>query len=192
MGDLTHDDITNLLNAWQQGDADAFKELETWAYPQLKRLASSYLRSERKGYTLQTTELAHEAYIALIGVEEPFKGRESFLALIACLMRHLLIDRARAAKAQKRGGGQEVYSLREVDVAEERPIDLIELDDALKDLAVFAPRQSRILELRYFVGLTQAEIGTVLKISKTLVQGENRAARAWLRGRLSGGGDGGS
>ncbi len=152
-------------------------------YAELRRLADNYLRNERPGHTLQPTALVHEAYMRLAGQEQPdYESRAHFSGVAAQVMRQILVDHARRRNASKRGGGVRPLSLDEgIDAAEERAGDLIALDDALTALAQQDPKKARLIELRYFGGLTAEEAAEVTSLSVQAVYREIRIANAWLR-----------
>jgi len=180
--------ITETLEAAAAGDAGALDRLLPVLYREMRRLAASYLRNERPGHTLQPTALAHEAYLRLIGQEEPrWENRAHFLGVAARAMREVLVDHARRKKALKRGGGQAIAMLDEGElVAGGRPVAFDDLDQALCDLARLSERQARVVELRYFGGLTTEETAHVLGISPATVKRDWALARAWLYRELSG------
>ena len=179
--------ITEALNSMAQGDRTALDRLVPVVYREMKRLASSYLKAERPGHTLQPTALAHEAYLRLLGGNTPpWQNRAHFMAVAARAMREILVDHARRRKAQKRGGGQPLTVLSEsLQVAGNRPVAFDDLDQALVDLARLSERQAQVVELRYFGGLTIEETGAVLDISSATVKREWTLARAWLYRELS-------
>jgi RNA polymerase sigma factor (TIGR02999 family) len=181
-------DVTDLLVASSDGNAEAMAKLVPMVYDELHRLASHYLRRERPDHTLQTTELIHEAYFRLIDQKRvQWQNRSHFFALAAESMRRILLDYARARKAAKRGGGQRKLSLDDVAVmAEDRAEEIMALDEALEELAALDPRQSRIVELRFFGGLTVEETARELNISVATVKREWAVAKAWLYRRLKG------
>lgn len=152
-------------------------------YDELRGLARQYLQRERRDHTLQATGLVHEAYLRLVDqTATTWRDRAHFFAVAASVMRRVLVDYARAHRAAKRGGALEKIELDEaVALTPERHVDLVALDDALKDLGAFDPRQSQIVELRFFGGLTVEEVAEVLEISPRTVKREWRLARAWLR-----------
>lgn len=158
-------------------------------YGELRALAGKLLQEERRGHTLEPTALVHEAYLRLAGAKDlGCESREQFLAWAARVMRQVLVSHARARKRQKRGGGAQRVPLDEVLVRfEESASDLESLDEALDDLARLDPRKSRMVELRFFGGLTNEEVATVLGISRATVERDWRFVRAWLRARLGGG-----
>jgi RNA polymerase sigma factor (TIGR02999 family) len=181
-------EITRVLAQLKNGDRQAADELVPLVYPHLRNLASYYMRRERPDHTLQATGLVHEAFIRLLKQENlAWEDRNHFFGVAAGLMRRILVDYARAHRAGKRGGAERDLPLDEALVfAVERSSELIALDDALKLLAEWDPRQSRIVELRFFAGLTESEIAEVLGISVRTVKRDWAAARAWLHGELGG------
>ncbi len=156
-------------------------------YQELRRIAASYLRSQRPDHTLQPTALLNEAYIRLAGADEQtWNNRTHFFATAAAIMRNILVDHARARQAEKRGGGATLIPLDEAtESAAGKPADLIALDDALRALAVEDERKARVLELRYFAGLSVEETAETLGLSVATVGRETRFATAWLRRELS-------
>jgi RNA polymerase sigma factor (TIGR02999 family) len=183
----TPEEITQLLIAWNQGDQRARDELMPLIYNELRRLARSHLRRERVNHTLQPTALVHEAFLRLIDQSQVnWQNRAHFFGAAARLMRQILINHAEARRAAKRGGEAERISLNDVDqFTVEQGLDLEALDEALKRLEQIDPPQSRIVELRYFSGLTIEEIAEVMGISPATVKREWSTARAWLRRELS-------
>jgi RNA polymerase sigma factor (TIGR02999 family) len=181
------DGITRLLNAWQNGDATARDRLFVLVYQELRRRASLQLRHERQGHTLRPTALVHEAYLRLMGQDRvKWQNRAQFFAIASEMMRRVLVDHARERKAAKRGGTAVRVALEEdVAAAEAREVDLIALDAALDELAAMDPRQSRVVELRFFGGLGTAEIAEVLEVSRATVDRDWRFARTWLYRRLA-------
>jgi RNA polymerase sigma factor (TIGR02999 family) len=175
-------EVTNLLLDWRNGDEAALARLTPLVYDELRRLAGGYLRRERAGHTLQATALVHEAYLRLIGQQHlDWQSRAHFFGVAAQVMRHVLVDHARSRRAAKRGGGEAHLPLDEAgDSADERAAELIALDDALRSLARFDERKSRVVELRYFGGLTEEETAEVLGVSPATVRRESRLAEAWL------------
>jgi len=174
-------EITRLLEEYTNGNREVLDDLLPLVYNELRRLAHTYLARERQGVTLQTTALVHEAYMKLIDQHSvDFRNRAQFFALSAQAMRRILIDNARRHKAEKRGSGMQV-SLEDVaEVSHEVNDRLIELDLALQELGEFDPAQAKIVELRYFGGLTVEETAEVMKISASTVKREWTMARAWL------------
>jgi RNA polymerase sigma-70 factor (ECF subfamily) len=181
--------VTRLLRDWREGDRDALDRLLPMVYSELRRLARGYLRRERAGHTLQPTALIHEAYVRLIPQSDrPWQSKSHFVAVAAQLMRQILMEYARAHRAQKRGGGEHKATLNEeLVVAEKRSEELVALDDALRDLARFDARKSKVIELRYFGGLSVEETAEVLEISVATVGREARMAVAWLAKVMKGG-----
>ena len=179
-------DVTRLLQDWSDGKREALDELLPLVYEELRRLAHNYLRRERREHTLQTTALVHEAYLKLIDQRSvDWKNRAQFFALSAQAMRRILLDNARKHISDKRGKGERI-SLDDVpEISVEADENLIALDWALKELEVLDERQSKIVELRYFGGLTLEETAEVMKISTATVKREWTFARAWLYQKLS-------
>jgi RNA polymerase sigma-70 factor (ECF subfamily) len=179
---------TQLLMDMRDGRPQAAQGLMEVLYPELRRLAASYLKAQRPDHTLEPTALVHEAFLKLIDQTSPaYSGRAHFFAVAATAMRHILIDHARADQAAKRGGGWTRISLHDdVSPSAGSIVDVIALDDALKTLAELDDRQAKIVELRFFGGLTVDEVGEVLGISRSTVEEDWRMARAWLSRRLSG------
>ena len=185
MTTVSHE-VTQLLLKWSNGDQEARDQLMPLVYSELHRLAHHYLRRERPAHTLQTTALVHEAYLRLIGVEDVrWQDRNHFLSLAASLMRRILVEYARSHHASKRGGGLKLSFDEAVHLLQARVADLVALDDALTALASIDPRQSRIVELRFFGGLTVEETADVLGISCRTVKREWSVARAWLHRELA-------
>lgn len=179
-------DVTQLLLDWNSGNKAALEKLMPAVYKELRRIAARYLRGERSGHTLQPTALVHEAYIRLIDRSQvSWQNRAHFLGTAAQLMRHILVDHARARNAAKRGGGEYRLSLDEALVAFGPPdIDLIALDDALEELAALDPQQGRVIELRFFGGLSVEETAVVLGVSPTTVRRDWTTAKLWLRRKM--------
>ncbi len=181
-------EITKLLLDWRKGDESALERLTPLIYDELRRLADHYLRREQPGHTLQATALVHEAYLQLIDLgnaDRPnlpeWQNRAHFFGIAASLMRRILVDHARARAAAKRGGGMAFLPLDEaIGVPGGRAADVVALDDALKDLATVDERKSRIIELRYFGGLSIEETAEAVGISVATVRRELRLAEAWL------------
>lgn len=181
-------DVTTLLHAWAAGDLDARERAFALVYAELRRHAAAQLRRERPGHTLQPTALVHEAYIRLVDQNRAdWQNRAQFLAVASRMMRRILVDRARARHAGKRGGHAARVSLDDAAgvPAPDAGVDLLDLDAALDRLAAFDPRKSHIAELRFFGGLSLEETGHVLKVSAKTVERDWQAARAWLYRALS-------
>jgi RNA polymerase sigma factor (TIGR02999 family) len=176
-----------MLADWRQGDQEALGKLMPLVYDELRRLAKSYLRRETSGHTLQTTALVHEAYLRLIDQRvDNWQNRAHFFGIAAQLMRRILIDHARSKQAAKRGSGETRLSLDEaLEVSGKNEAELLALDEALTALAAFDPRQGRIIELRYFGGLSIEETAEVLGLSPATVKREWTTAKAWLYRELS-------
>jgi RNA polymerase sigma-70 factor, ECF subfamily len=179
--------VTELLVDWGSGKEPAFDKLFSLVYEELRTLASGYMRRERTDHTLQTTALVNEAYIKLVGQKDPvLHNRVHFFALAAKVMRQILIDHARSKQYEKRGGGVVKISLDDTAVlSDERATQLVALDDALTELAKFDVRQSQIVELRFFGGLTLSETAQFLKISPDTVTRDWNMAKAWLYRQMS-------
>ena len=179
---LSSDPVTQLLRQWSQGDESVVNELTRLVYQELHRLASSYIRRERPDHTLQATALIHEAYLRLVEQEQPeWHSRSHFFSFAAHLMRQILVDHARAHKAEKRGADAERISIEEAEAfAPDRAEDLLALDEALTALAAFDPRKAHIMELRFFAGMALEEIAQTTGVSVRTVDREMRLARAWL------------
>jgi RNA polymerase sigma factor (TIGR02999 family) len=180
--------VTKLLRAWNDGDPEAREQLLPLVYRELRRQAAFYLRRERRDHTLPATALVHEAYLRLVGQEASYANRAHFLALAASMMRRVLVDHARARAAAKRPQPDLMIALDEQagPAVEPRPVELLGLDRALTELAAVDERQARLVELRYFVGLTAEETAEVMGISLTTVKREWSLARAWLYRHLKG------
>jgi RNA polymerase sigma-70 factor, ECF subfamily len=175
--------VTALLQAWNGGDEDAGRRLIPLVYGELRRRAGGYFRRERPGHTLQPTALVHEAYVRLIGLQGQLRSRSQFFGVASNLMRRILVDHARRRRAAKRGAIR--VSLDDAHGAVvDREVDLVRLDDALVELAALDPRQGRVVELRYFGGLTLEEAAEVLGVSVATVKRDWTLARAWLFDRL--------
>lgn len=179
--------ITQLLVEWSNGDDAALEMLLPLVYDELRRLAHHYMSAERVGHTLQTTALVNEAYLRLTDCRQVrWQNRAHFFALAATLMRRILVEHARASDRQKRGGGAFRVALNESAIlAPERSRELLALDEALNRLAEIDPRKSRVVELRFFAGLTNDEMAEVLKVSPNTVTRDWKMAEAWLRRELS-------
>lgn len=187
MQPLSTHEVTGLLQAWSSGDQGALEKLTPLVYAQLHRTAERYMAAERSDHILQTTALIHEVYLRLVDVREiDWQNRAHFFALCAQLMRRILIDFARSRRYQKRGGDAVHLPLDDALVISREPdADLVAVDDALKALAAFDARKSRVVELRFFGGLSVEEVAEVLKISPDTVMRDWKLAKAWLLGRLS-------
>jgi RNA polymerase sigma factor (TIGR02999 family) len=180
-------EITNLLHNWSGGDSKALDELLPLVYDELHRQAGNYLRREPPGHTLQTTALLHEAYIRLAGhVKGNWENRFQFFAFAAKIMRHILVDHARAKQREKRGGGALKISIAEINPIMPAPdLDLMALDEALSRLDNIDEQQVKVVELRYFGGLSLEETADALQISRATVARDWNVARAWLHRELT-------
>ena len=181
-------DITRLLNELSAGDRSAFDQLFTLVYAELRTLAARYMRRERPDHTLQTTALVNGAYLKLIKqTDAPWQTRLHFFAVAATVMRHILVDHARARKTAQRGGDTPRVALDEAAIiTTERASELVALDEALKELARLDARQAQVVELRYFGGLTLAEAGEFLGVSSDTVTRDWNSAKAFLYQRIRG------
>jgi RNA polymerase sigma-70 factor, ECF subfamily len=178
--------VTQLLQAWSEGNQGALEELMPVVYDELHRLARHYMADERAGHTLQTTALVNEAYLRLADSPQPsWQNRAQFFAVCAQVMRRILVDWARSRQAMKRGGEMRPLELEEALVVAAAPgADLVALDDALTALAAVDPRKSQVVELRFFGGLSVEETAEVLKVSADTVMRDWRLAKSWLRREL--------
>ncbi|HKX83969.1 MAG TPA: sigma-70 family RNA polymerase sigma factor [Pyrinomonadaceae bacterium] len=183
-----HQQITKLLLAWREGEPAALDRLMPIVYDELKRLASAYMRRQKPGHSLQTVDLVNEAYMRLIDSSRVnWQDRNHFYAIASQIMRRLLVDSARKRNSQKRGGGRAQITLDDnLEVAGGAGTDIVALDEAMKRLAALNPRQSRIIELRYFGGLTEEETAEVLGLSSRTIRRDWTVARAWLFRELTG------
>ena len=181
------DDVTRLLVRWSEGDKGALEELMPLVYNELRRLANYYLQRERKDHTLQSTALVHEAFLRLIDQRDVrWQNRAHFFGVASQMIRRILVDHARAHQTAKRGGGAYTLALDDALGAEhKRDLDLVALDDALNGLANLDPQQARIVELRFFTGLTIEETAEVVGISPATVKRDWNTAKAWLFRELS-------
>ena len=182
-----HTDITRLLIAWSNGRSEALDDLMPVVYADLKRVAAGYMRREAPDHALQPTALVHEAFVRLVDQKQvKWRNRAHFFGVAAGMMRRILVDNARRRRAEKRGGGWERVTLAGDEVAPDphKEIDVLALHESLERLAEFDPQQARIVELRYFGGLTIDETAEVVNISAATVVREWTIAKAWLRADL--------
>ena len=190
MTDRPHS-VTRLLEEARAGDANALNRLLPLVYDQLRAVAARALHAERPGHTLQPTALVHEVYMRLVGQHAPWRDRAHFFAIAAQAMHRILVDYARAHRASKRGGSAAHVPLDETNDGPAESVveldDVLQIDEALAALAALDPLEARIVELRYFGGLTIEESAEALSVSPATVKREWRTARAWLYRRLSGG-----
>ena len=188
-GDESPGGATRLLVAWGTGDRNALDEMLPLVYEELRRLAANYLARERPSHTLQPTALVHEAYLRLIDQRHvDWRNRAQFLGVAASMMRRILVNHARDRAALKRPGDREQVSLSLVESQTgDFEMDLIELEEALERLSALDPRKARVVELRYFGGLSLDEVAAVLEMSRATVTRELRFARAWLYEAMRGG-----
>ncbi len=180
-------DVTKLLADWSGGDGAALEQLMPLVYEELHRMAKRYMNSQPSGHTLQTTALIHEAYLKLAdNPEKQWENRAHFFAVAAQAMRHILVDHARSRRSEKRGGETQMISLEEAAIiSNERVEEVIALDEALKSLEKQDARKGRVVELRYFGGLSVEETAEILKISPETVMRDWRFAKTWLLRELS-------
>lgn len=181
----TTSQVTQLLIDWNNGNPAALDQLMPVVYDELHRIAQRHLRREGPGHTLQTSALVNEAYLRLIDQHAPWRNRAHFLGIAAQMMRRILVDHARSHLYAKRGGGIQQVSLAEADGLPARAADLVALDDVLQSLTEIDPQQGKIVELKFFAGMTIQEIAEVVGISTATVEREWRTARAWLSAELS-------
>jgi RNA polymerase sigma factor (TIGR02999 family) len=179
-------DITTLLKAWSGGDKSALQQLSDHVYTELRLMARRHMRNERPGHTLQTTALVHEVYVRMAGVTEvEWQQRAQFFAMAARMMRRILVDAARARASRKRGDRDVHVDFDEIAVVSPQPDrSMIALDDALAAFAEIAPRQAKVVELRYFGGLSEEEMVEVLKVSPRTIRRDWEFARVWLAREL--------
>jgi RNA polymerase sigma factor (TIGR02999 family) len=179
-----HGELTQLLIAWSRGDARALEQLTPLVYAELRKIAHRYMNRERAGHTLQTTAVVHEAFLRLLGnPQENWHNRAHFYAIAAQMMRRILVDYARANLRTKRGGETIRVALEDIDAPVTEPAldpDLIALDEALEKLVEIDPRRGRVVELRFFGGLSVEETAHVLQVAPDTVVRDWRVAKAWL------------
>ncbi|HSE25219.1 MAG TPA: sigma-70 family RNA polymerase sigma factor [Pyrinomonadaceae bacterium] len=184
---MQNEGVTQLLVDWSKGDKEALERLMPLVYSELRRLATNYLRRERPGHTLQPTALVNEAYLRLVDQKNArWENRAQFFGISAQLMRRILVDHARQKQAAKRGGvGQQRLSITSAEAFVDAPgIDFLALNEALEELSQMDPQQEKIVELKFFGGLSIEETAEVLRISHATVERDWKLARAWLRRRL--------
>jgi RNA polymerase sigma factor (TIGR02999 family) len=180
-------EITVLLRSWRDGDQAAFDRLASIVYDDLLRMAQRYMRNEREGNTLQTTALVNEAYLRLVDVKNAgWRDRAQFFALSAQVMRRILVDAARARGTHKRGSGAIKVNVDDVPVlSPERDESIVALHETLEEFAKTAPRQAKVVELRYFGGMSVEEVSEVMKISPRTIERDWDFAKVWLKRELS-------
>jgi len=180
-------DVTLLLAEMKRGNSEALPKLIPLVYHELKRLAAHFLRDEREGHTLQPTALVHEAYLRLVGQKAVWQNRAQFMGVAAQLMRRILVDYARQRVTAKRGGGEVRFELenREIAATAEQTEEMLAIDEALSRLAALDPQQARVVEMRYFGGMTVEETAEALSIAPRTVKREWAMAKAWLRVEIS-------
>ncbi len=181
-------DVTQILGELRRGNREAEERLIPLVYDELRRIAAMHLRRESPQHTLQPTALVHEAYLRLIRIEQiDWQGRSHFFAVSATLMRRILVDHARAQQAKKRGDGKAILSLNEALLpAPSRAPEVLALDEALNRLALLDERQAKVVEMRFFAGMTEEEAGSALGVSARTVKRDWRLAKAWLYKELRG------
>jgi RNA polymerase sigma-70 factor, ECF subfamily len=187
VGQQSSDEVTRLLRGWQGGDREGLDALLPVVYKELRRIAHFQLRNEREDHSLQSAELVNEAYLRLVRANPPqWESRTHFFAIAAQLIRQILVDYARRHRAGKRGAGQGTVPLEDASgFSRGKDIDVVVLDDALKALAQLDPRKARVVELRFFGGLTFAETAEILDISAVTVSRDWSTARAWLHREIN-------
>jgi RNA polymerase sigma factor (TIGR02999 family) len=193
MSEHASGDVTQLLQAWSEGDKQALDELIPIVYAEIHRIAHNYLQRERPGQKLETTELVNEAYLQLVRQRRVrWQNRSHFFGVAAQLMRRVLAEQARRRKAAKRGAGAEPISLDLTAIGTGNDsVDFADLDEALQRLTVLDPRQGQLVELRFFGGLSIEETAEVMRLSPATIKREWSSARAWLRHELAGTSQGG-
>lgn len=181
-------EVTRLLRSLREGAQGSEERLFALIYGELRRMAAARMQAERADHTLSPTALVHEAYLRLAGAEEQFEDRSHFLAVAARAMRRILVDHARGRRAAKRGGGEGAAHVDSLDApAASSDEELLLLNEALERLAELSPRQGRVVELRYFAGLTEDEVASALGVTRRTVNRDWSMARAWLHRELRGG-----
>jgi RNA polymerase sigma factor (TIGR02999 family) len=186
-GEESSGEVTNLLRAWSGGDQAALDRLAERVYPELLRMARRYMKNERRANTLQSTGLVHEVYLRLVDVRKTdWRERAQFYAMAAQMMRRILVDAARARASKKRGGSAAKVDIDDTAVVSPEPDQsILALDEALAAFSRLAPRQARVVELRYFGGLTEEEIAAALDISPRTIRRDWDFAKAWLSRELN-------
>lgn len=179
--------VTQLLNDWSGGNEEALETLMPLVYQELRKMAKGYMRKQNSDHTMQTTELIHEAYLKLVSNDEKkWENRSHFFGVAAQAMRHILVDHARSKSSEKRGGGAIKVDMDEtLVISSQRADEIIALDDALIELENLDRRKSRVVELRYFGGLSLVEIAELLKVSRETVKRDWKFSKTWLQRELS-------
>lgn len=179
--------VTQLLQDWRSGQADALERLTPLVYDELRRLADRYMKTERAGHTLQATAIVHEAYVRLIDMQIPWEDRAHFFSVAARLMRRILVDHAKTRLADKRGGEMTMFELKHHEQeADDIGFDIVDIDSALTQLAAVDPRLVQMVEIHYFAGLSSEETAAALGISVATLHRELRIAKAWLMKAIGG------
>ena len=184
--------VTRLLSAWREGDSQALESLTPLIYEELRLLAQRYMRRERNSHTLQATAVVHEAFVRMVDMQVSWQDRNHFYAVAAKLMRRILVDHAKSKSRIKRGGQVDIEHLEEDQLSDRGPVtqgelDVLELDEALQQLAQLDERLANTIELHYFAGLTCAEIGVMQEVSEATVHRNLRLAKAWILKQLRSG-----
>jgi RNA polymerase sigma factor (TIGR02999 family) len=185
---VSANDVTVILDRIADGDQAAAESLLPIVYEELRRMAGGAMNAQSPAHTLQPTALVHEAYLKLIGPDKAYRNRAHFMAVASLAMRQILTDHARRVRAARRGGDRRRIDVETQGLADERSdsIDAVALDDALTRLARLDPRRARVIELRFFGSLTVEEVASLLGVSRSTVEADWRAARAWLSAELAG------
>ena len=181
--------VTRLLSAWREGDSQALESLTPLIYEELRLLAQRYMRRERNSHTLQATAVVHEAFVRMVDMHVPWQDRNHFYAVAAKMMRRILVDHAKSKSRIKRGGQVDIEQLEEDQLADRGPVtqgelDVLEIDEALQQLAQLDERLANTIELHYFAGLTCAEIAVMQEVSEATVHRNLRLAKAWILKQL--------
>ncbi|MBS1795702.1 MAG: sigma-70 family RNA polymerase sigma factor [Acidobacteria bacterium] len=180
-------EITEILKSWRSGDEAAAETLYSLVYEELRRLARSLMRRERAEHTLQPTALVHEAYLRLIDQQTDWQSRAHFYGIAAQMMRRILVNHARDRRADKRGGPDrfQISLTSAENIGAQKAVDVLALDEALVNLEKFDPRKSRVVELRFFGGLTEREIAEILQVNEKTIRRDWTMAKMWLHRELS-------
>ena len=183
---IANSNLTELVHAWQRGEPDSENDLFVRVYDELRRRAASYMRRERPNHTLQSTAVVHEAWLELRQVSDQIKNREHFFALAATMMRHILVEYARSRAAEKRGGNMPNVTLSDdlPDVGASTSVNVLDLNEALQDFALIDPEKHKIVEMRFFGGMTIEEIAVVTGRGERSVKRDWSIAKAWLAAKL--------
>lgn len=173
--------VTQLLQDWRSGQRDALERLTPLVYDELRRVADAYMKRERPGHTLQATAIVHEAYVRLIDMDVPWEDRAHFFSVAARLMRRILVEHARQRRTNRRAGEHTVFELQDHDThSEDIGYDIVEIDNALTQLAAIDPRLVQMAEIHYFAGLSSEETAAAMGVSVAALQRDLRIVKAWL------------